>query len=96
MSLVITQIGKLQFSFHNVKTSDCKDAIENSVNRKLNLEWDGIRKQQCAATVFHLAISCPVAVSNRTFRGKELAGRVNKTVCNYKSGITSINDILFS
>lgn len=92
-SLILTQIGKIQFSFHNVKVNSRRLKKSNAYQPKL--EWDGIRKQQCASTVFQMAIQNEIKTSNKTYRGKNLREKVEKTVSNYKKGITSIDDILY-
>lgn len=55
MSLLVVQIGKVQFSFHEI----CKEEISSLLNQhsqlQSNLEWDGIRKQICATTTFYLS-----------------------------------------
>lgn len=89
-NLVVTQLGKIQFSFHNVKLSK-----NRMVAQQKHLEWDGIRKQQCASTIFHLAIQSNICVTNITWRNKNLKAKVERSFDNYKRKISCINEILF-
>lgn len=53
--LMIFQLGPLQFSFHNVRRSLLIDDILSSPIAR-EIEWDGVRKQKCAATIFYMAL----------------------------------------
>lgn len=86
-NLYIFQVGNIQFSFH-----DEKRVIINDRYLK-ELSWDGVRKQNCAKSIFESAINNKILVSNMTFRGKDLDKKVSRLVNNYKSGKIKIDDI---
>ncbi|WP_024865643.1 hypothetical protein [Butyrivibrio sp. FCS014] len=92
-NLVITQIGQAQFSFHNVNIYETRKK-KHTGNQLQKIEWDGVRKQQCAKTMFELSTDNGFEVSGITYRNKNLKNRVDKTVANYDRGIVSINEIL--
>ncbi len=92
-NLVVTQIGLVQFSFHNVNIYETRKKKHTGTQLQ-KIEWDGVRKQQCANTIFELATQNNIDVSGITFRNKNLITRVEKTVDNYKRGIISIKEIL--
>ena len=54
-SLLIVQIGKVQFSFHNVQSDEILEILDKHKELKSQIEWDGIRKQMCAVSVFDIA-----------------------------------------
>ena len=80
--LLIIQINDLQFSFHSVK---CKyEGIDQNITA--DIEWDGIRKQLCAVTLYNLCKENQLLRCNKTFRGANLNNKVNRFVDNFKKG----------
>lgn len=55
MSLLVVQIGKVQFSFHEIYKEEISPLLNQHSQLQSNLEWDGIRKQICATTTFYLS-----------------------------------------
>lgn len=56
--LVIQFYGQVQFSFHGVQVSQEWEEIARQENAEFGkIQWDGIRKQRCAETVFQSAIA---------------------------------------
>lgn len=56
--LVIQFYGQVQFSFHGVQVSQEWEEIARQENAKFGkIQWDGIRKQRCAETVFQNAMA---------------------------------------
>lgn len=87
-TLYLFQIGDIQFSFHDEKMAD--------INEKYlrDLSWDGVKKQKCAKSIFNSAINNKHRTTNKTFRGKNLQEKVEKTIENYKDNKTDIKDLL--
>lgn len=87
-TLFIFQIGAIQFSFHDEKIVH--------INEKYlkDLSWDGVRKQKCAKSIFNSVINNKIHVTNKTFRGKNLHEKVEKTLQSYKLEKTNISDLL--
>lgn len=54
-SLLIVQIGKVQFSFHGVQSDELLEILDKHKELKSQIEWDGIRKQMCSVSVFDIA-----------------------------------------
>lgn len=54
-SLLIVQIGKVQFSFHSVRSDEIIEILDKHKELKSQIEWDGIRKQMCSVSVFDIA-----------------------------------------
>jgi len=86
-NLYIFQIGEIQFSFHDEK----KVLINHKYLKEL--EWDGVRKQNCAKSIFYHSINNKICVTNMTFRGKNLFEKVSKTLDNYRNGKIGIDDM---
>ena len=87
-TLFIFQIGEIQFSFHDEKKTKINEKYQKE------LSWDGIKKQKCAKTIFYSTVSNTIRVSNKTFRGKDLTEKVEKTLENYKQNKIDIKDLL--
>jgi hypothetical protein len=87
-TLFIFQIGEIQFSFHDEKL------VEINEQYIKELSWDGIKKQKCAKTLFEQAINNNVRTTNKTYRGKNLKEKVEKTLENYKEKKIDIKDLL--
>lgn len=87
-TLYLFQIGDIQFSFHDEKMVE--------INQKYlkELSWDGIKKQRCAKTILDSAIKNKLRTTNKTFRGKDLTEKVEKTLENYKQNKIDIKDLL--
>ena len=86
-NLYIFQVGNIQFSFHDEKNVLIDDRYIKE------LSWDGVRKQNCAKSIFESSINNKICVSNMTFRGKKLDDKVSRLVDNYKCGKIKIDDI---
>ena len=54
-SLLVVQIGKVQFSFHGVQPDEILEILDSHNELRSQIEWDGIRKQMCAVSVFDIA-----------------------------------------
>lgn len=87
-TLYLFQIGDIQFSFHDEKIAE--------INEKYlkDLSWDGVRKQKCAKSIFNSTINNELRVTNKTYRGKNLKEKVEKTIENYKTEKTDIKELL--
>lgn len=81
--LLLVQFGNLQFSFHNVPLTKELLELSNSIV-ETEFEWDGIRKQQCADTIFDMAERNRERRCFKTFRGKNLEKKINSLVNNFK------------
>lgn len=87
-TLYIFQVSNIQFSFHDEKKVD----INNKYNKKL--KWDGIRKQNCAKTIFLSAINNNINVSNKAKDGSDLNMKIANILDNYYKEIVDIQDLL--
>ena len=54
----------------------------------------GIKKQKCAKSIFNSAINNTLRTTNKTFRGKNLTDKVEKTLENYHENKLKIKDLL--
>lgn len=95
-SLFIVDIYGVQFSFHNVKIN--ADIWRSLKEYQTQISWDGIRKQQCATTVFNYAYALEER-SNLTKYEENLDDFMQKVLKEYdegkyiieKRGLISIN-----
>lgn len=87
-TLFLFQIGEIQFSFHDEKP------VEINEKYLKDLSWDGVKKQKCAKTLFNLVINNEIRTTNKTYRGKNLKEKVEKTLENYKTKKIEIKDVL--
>lgn len=87
-TLILFQIGEIQFSFHDEKEIEINERYINK------LSWDGVKKQKCAKTIFNHAINNQIRTTNKTFRGKNLKEKIEKTLENYKDKKITIEDLL--
>ena len=87
-TLFLFQIGDIQFSFHDEKT------VEINEKYLKDLSWDGVKKQKCAKTLFNQAINNEIRTTNKTYRGKNLKEKVQKSIENYKNKKINIKDLL--
>lgn len=90
--LLVIQIYCIQFSFHNIPITKELTALRQK-HLTTSLEWDGVRKQNCAVTLFKLAVNNMICRSNETFRGKDLEKKVQKLIENYSLGKMGFSDI---
>ena len=93
MSLLVVQIESIQFSFHGIKAARLRKLLLEKPELCKYLEWDGIRKQKCANTVFDLAEICPCQ-TGLTYRGKPISERVQRDIHNFTSGKSRFEDIV--
>lgn len=87
-TLFIFQIGHIQFSFHDEKK------VEINEKYLKDLSWDGVKKQKCAKSIFNSAINNKIRATNKTYRGKDLQEKVNKTLENYHLEKNNIKDLM--
>ena len=88
LSVIEVQLpGGMQFSFHQVeKTESMQHLMEKQGNGIPAFQFDGIRKQACAVTVFHNALEAGKFLSGKTIDGKSLAKKVLDTLELYEQG----------
>ena len=55
IAYVIVQIDEVQFSFHEIKVTKDVHLLKENTNFVHNLEFDGLRKQMCAVSVYEMA-----------------------------------------
>ena len=85
---IIIQFGELQFSFHSVKLN-----VENlNVITDESLEWDGIKKQVCALTIYEMCKSDSLLTSNLTKFDGDLEEKVAGLVEDYEIGYIDFDD----
>lgn len=87
-TLYIFQVGNIQFSFHDEKI------VEIDEKYLKDLTWDGVKKQKCAKSIFNSAIDNKIRVTNKTYRGKDLKEKVEKTLENFQTEKTNIEELL--
>lgn len=92
-SLFVAKIGDVIFSFHNIPLSYDLRVFEKS-GKTVDIEWDGVRKQNCAVTIFEEAVNNVQKRTNKTFRGKELDRQINKLFTNFQCGKMGWKDII--
>jgi len=87
-TLYLFQIGDIQFSFHDEKKVE--------INKKYlkELTWDGIRKQKCAKSIFYSTINNNLRVTNKTYRGKKLKEKVEKTIQQHNEEKSNIKELI--
>lgn len=87
-TLYLFQIGDIQFSFHDEKKVE--------INKKYlkELSWDGIRKQKCAKSIFYSTINNNLRVTNKTYRGKKLKEKVEKTIQQHNEEKSNIKELI--
>ena len=81
INILIIEICGFQFSFKNEKES----AIVKKIEKGRYFKWDGIRKQQCASTIF-LSAQCNDFISNLTTAGNDLLALLDREEDNYDKG----------
>ena len=94
--LIILEIAGVQFSFHNIPNYSLK-AITKNTSYKKDIEWDTIRKQMCAKSLFNAVKENKIRYSNLTFRNKNLNKRIEDLSAKYdqnKIGFEFFNSIL--
>lgn len=70
-----------QFSFHGEKNTDEIKKLQ----RKNNVEWDGIRKQLCSKTIFDFVFNSSW-ISNKTQNGRDLRRFLDNEMHQYEAG----------
>ena len=89
--LLMIKLNDIQFSFHGV---NCQyDGIDKNLDP--TMQWDGIRKQKCAVSIYTKCRENKILRSNITYRGDNLLEKVNKYVDNYKKGFMNFNSRLY-
>ena len=88
-TLIIFQIGEIQFSFHDEKRIEINEKYQS------DLTWDGIKKQKCAKSIFTSATNNKLRTTNKTFRNHDLEEKVNKTLKNYQLEKIDIKDLIY-
>lgn len=80
--LLMIKLNDIQFSFHGV---NCQyEGIDKNLDE--TMQWDGIRKQKCAVTIYKRCRYNKILRSNITYRGSDLLQKVNKYINNYRNG----------
>ena len=54
VAYVIVQIDDVQFSFHQIKLTKNAYLLKHNTNLVHNLEFDGLRKQMCAVSIYEM------------------------------------------
>lgn len=54
VAYVIVQIDDVQFSFHQIKLTKNAYLLKQNTNIVHNLEFDGLRKQMCAVSIYEM------------------------------------------
>lgn len=93
-TLLVVQVDCVQFSFHNIAHPEKIRRLSLKSDKFAHLDWDGIRKQKCAVSLFQWAIQNPFEVSNRTYRGKVLTDRVERAANNYLDGRSNFSELV--
>ena len=92
-NLLVIQIFNLQFSFHFIrKEEDIKKLCDSDHYKKM--QWDGIRKQNCAVTLVRLVRENNIRFSTLTYRNKKLSDNIDKTLNLYNEGKISFKDLI--
>lgn len=80
-NLLIIQFWNFQFSFQGEKLTD---QIHNMLSKN-NLDWDGIRKQPCAKTIFEFALANSW-ITNKTMANENLRDLIHTEQAELKKG----------
>lgn len=89
--LLMIKLNDIQFSFHGV---NCQyEGIDQNLDE--TMQWDGIRKQKCAVSIYQKCKDNQILRANITYRGTNLLKKVNKYVDNYKKGYMNFNSRLY-
>ena len=94
-SLLVVQIFSIQFSFHYVKKESEIISLCNSHHHK-ELEWDGVRKQKCAVSLFEKTRSNTLRTCGLTYRGKNLNDKIARMMSVYQEGKSDFKSLLHS
>lgn len=84
-NLLIIQLYSIQFSFHSIKYRYSETELYKDI------EWDGIRKQKCALTLYRRCIDNRILRSNITFRGDDLYSKIEQYMDSYRMGYIDFN-----
>ena len=79
--LLMIVFWDFQFSFHAERATSQISKIQH----KNEIEWDGIRKQLCAKSIFNFALKS-TWIKNETLEGRNLCELVEQEVLCYKDG----------
>ena len=79
-NLITFAFWEFQFSFHGVRFNDVVKNLQRG-----NIEWDGIRKQKCAKTIFDFALSND-CITDKTLDGRCLKEVVDNEAKLYETG----------
>ena len=89
MALLVISFSGIQFSFHNVD-ANITSFMERSPNIAMeNLDWDGVRKQKIAVSVFERGLMA-LDYSSGPYRD-EMAGLISLAMRKYDEGITGLS-----
>ena len=92
MSLLVVQIGKIQFSFHEINRDEIEVLLAGHDCLKTSLEWDGIRKQMCAVSTFRLSEQNVQPLLTTT--GEGMADCIDSIFRDLEAGRISLRDII--
>ena len=92
MSLLVVQIGKIQFSFHEINRDEIEVLLAGHDCLKTSLEWDGIRKQMCAVSTFRLSEQNVQPLL--TTSGEGMADCIDSIFRDLEAGRISLRDII--
>lgn len=91
-SVLVVQIGKVQFSFHGIRINDIAEILNQNENLKTKTEWDGVRKQMCAVTAFRIAEANTYHL--QTTDGEDMTDCYERIREQVATGSISLNEIL--
>ena len=86
LRLLIISFWSFQFSFQSISFTEQVATLSS----KNDLKWDGIRKQKCAARIFHFALERKW-ISNETLAGNNLLEFLEHERCSYQTDYTIKN-----
>ena len=79
MSLLMIDIMGIHFSFHSVNRNRIIDMANEHDYLFSKIEWDNIRKQQCASTLFKLTFNEESEISRKDRFGENVGKSLMKT-----------------
>lgn len=91
-NLLVIEILGVQFSFHNIIVTRALKKICSTANAQ-HLEWDEIRKQLCANTLFEMVLANKERCCGETFRGKSLEKKLATLNENFLSNKITFKDL---
>ncbi len=87
-NLFIFKVHNIQFSFHDEKKLEIDEYYHE------DMEWDSIRKQPCAKTLFDKASNNALAIRSITTTGKPISLLANKLVEDYHNKVLTFEEII--